>query len=129
MRERPVFLDGREGQLFGVLTEPLGVRRELTALLLNAGPQRRTGPSRMWVEIARRWAANGVPTLRLDATGIGDADGDATVLGQLAAFYRPVYVEQIRDGAGDARRARTAAALRNAWPMLGGLLVGAGGRR
>jgi alpha-beta hydrolase superfamily lysophospholipase len=97
LRERPVFLDGREGQLFGVLTEPLGVRRELTALLLNAGPQRRTGPSRMWVEIARRWAANGVPTLRLDATGIGDADGDATVLGQLAAFYRPVYVEEIRD--------------------------------
>jgi hypothetical protein len=79
-----------------VLTEPLGVRRELCALLLNAGPQRRTGPNRMWVEIARRWAANGVPTLRLDAAGIGDADGDATVLGQVTAFYRPVYVEQAR---------------------------------
>jgi alpha-beta hydrolase superfamily lysophospholipase len=96
LRERPVFLDGPGGRLFGVLTEPLDVRRELTALLLNAGPQRRIGPNRMWVEIARRWAANGVPTLRLDMAGIGDADGDGTVLGRVAAFYRPVYVEQAR---------------------------------
>jgi alpha-beta hydrolase superfamily lysophospholipase len=96
LRERPLSIDGPGGRLFGVLTEPLGVRRELCALLLNAGPQRRTGPNRMWVEIARRWAANGVPTLRLDAAGIGDADGDATVLGQVTAFYRPVYVEQAR---------------------------------
>jgi alpha-beta hydrolase superfamily lysophospholipase len=96
LRERPVFLDGPDGQLFGVLTEPLGARRELTALLLNAGPQRRIGPSRMWVEIARRWAARGVPTLRIDATGIGDAEGDATALGQVTAFYRAGYVVQAR---------------------------------
>ena len=96
LRERPVFLDGGGGQLFGVLTEPLGARRELTALLLNAGPQRRIGPSRMWVEIARRWAANGVPTLRIDAAGIGDAEGDATMLGQVTAFYRQGYVVQAR---------------------------------
>lgn len=96
LRERPMFLDGPSGRLFGVLTEPLGARRELTALLLNAGPQRRTGPNRMWVEIARRWAAHGVPTLRLDMAGIGDADGDATALGQVTAFYKTEYVEQAR---------------------------------
>jgi alpha-beta hydrolase superfamily lysophospholipase len=96
LRERPLFIDGPGGRLFGVLSEPLGARRELTAVLLNAGPQRRIGPNRMWVEIARRWAAKGVPTLRLDAAGIGDADGDATLLGQVTAFYRPVYVEQAR---------------------------------
>ncbi len=96
LRERPIFLDGPGGQLFGVLTEPLGAHRELTALLLNAGPQRRIGPSRMWVETARRWAACGVPTLRIDAAGIGDAEGDATVLGQVTAFYRPGYVVQAR---------------------------------
>ncbi len=96
LRERPVFIERPDGRLFGVLTEPLGERRELTALLLNAGPQRRTGPNRMWVEIARRWAARGVPTLRLDADGIGDADGDAAALGRVTAFYRPVYVEQTR---------------------------------
>ncbi|HYB23141.1 MAG TPA: alpha/beta hydrolase, partial [Solirubrobacteraceae bacterium] len=96
LRERPLFLEGPSGRLFGVLCEPLGTRLQLTALLLNAGPQRRTGPNRMWVEIARRWAARGVPTLRLDADGIGDADGDGAALGQVAAFYRPRYVEQTR---------------------------------
>jgi alpha-beta hydrolase superfamily lysophospholipase len=96
LRERPVLLDGPAGPMFGVLTEPLGARAELTAVLLNAGPQRRTGPNRMWVEIARRWAARGVPTLRLDAAGIGDSDGDATVLARVAEFYRPVYAEQAR---------------------------------
>jgi alpha-beta hydrolase superfamily lysophospholipase len=96
VRERPVSLDGPSGRLFGVLSEPVDGARGLTAVLLNAGPQRRTGPNRMWVEIARRWAAKGVPTLRLDADGIGDSDGDATVLGRVTAFYRPVYVEQAR---------------------------------
>ena len=94
LRERPVFLDGPDGPLFGVLAEPLGARGELTALLLNAGPQRRIGPNRMWVEIARRWATAGVPTLRLDAVGIGDSDGDATMLARVAEFYRPTYAEQ-----------------------------------
>jgi hypothetical protein len=98
VRETPLFLDGggTDGRLFAVLAEPLGERRELTAVLLNAGPQRRIGPNRMWVEIARRWAASGVPTVRLDAAGIGDADGDTKALGQVTAFYRQVYVEQAR---------------------------------
>jgi alpha-beta hydrolase superfamily lysophospholipase len=96
VRERPLVLEGPGGRLFGVLTEPLNGAGELTALLLNAGPQRRTGPNRMWVEIARRWAAKGVPTLRLDSDGIGDADGDGTQLGQVTAFYRPQYVEGAR---------------------------------
>jgi pimeloyl-ACP methyl ester carboxylesterase len=96
LRERPLLLDGPDGPLFGVLTEPLGERRELTAVLLNAGPQRRTGPNRMWVEIARRWAAQGVPSLRLDCAGIGDSDGDSAVLARVAEFYRPAYAEQAR---------------------------------
>jgi alpha-beta hydrolase superfamily lysophospholipase len=96
LRERPVVFDGPDGRLFGVLTEPFGMRRELTALLLNAGPQRRTGPNRMWVEIARRWAASGVCTLRLDLAGIGDSDGDAAALARVTEFYKEGYVEQAR---------------------------------
>jgi hypothetical protein len=61
----------------------------------------------MWVEIARRWAARGVPTLRLDVAGIGDSDGDTSVLAQTAEFYKPAYVEQ----------ARAALALTSAWGM------------
>jgi len=96
LREQPVSIDGPDGPLFGVLTEPLGARRELTAVLLNAGPQRRTGPNRMWVEIARRWAARGVSTLRLDLAGIGDSDGDAAALARVTEFYKDRYVEQAR---------------------------------
>jgi alpha-beta hydrolase superfamily lysophospholipase len=96
LRERPVSIDGPDGRLFGVLTEPLGARQELTALLLNAGPQRRTGPNRMWVEIARRWAASGVCTLRLDLAGIGDSDGDGAALARVTEFYKQAYVEQAR---------------------------------
>ncbi len=94
LRERPVSFDGPGGRPFGVLTEPLGARSELTGVLLNAGIQRRTGPNRMWVEIARRWAAHGVPTLRLDTAGVGDFDGNATVLGRVTELYEPLYVEQ-----------------------------------
>ncbi len=96
IRERPVLLDGPDGPMFGILSEPVGERRGLTAVLLNAGPQRRVGPNRMWVEIARRWAAKGVPALRLDCSGIGDSDGDPTVLARVTEFYRPTYADQAK---------------------------------
>ena len=96
LRETPIFVDGPEGPLFGILAEPLGERQELCAVLVNAGPQRRTGPNRMWVEIARRWAARGVPTLRIDLGGIGDSDGDAASLVHVASLYSPAFVAQTR---------------------------------
>jgi len=94
LREMPLYVQGPEGPLFGILTEPLGERRQLCAVLMNAGPQRRTGPNRMWVEIARRWAAIGVPTLRLDVSGVGDSDGDTLRLARVASLYSKEYVGQ-----------------------------------
>jgi alpha-beta hydrolase superfamily lysophospholipase len=96
LRETPVFIERPDGRLFGILTEPIGRREELCVVLMNAGPQRHIGPNRMWVEIARRWAARGVSTLRLDVAGIGDSDGDAAPLVRVAALYAPEYVEQAR---------------------------------
>jgi len=71
-------LDTSSGALFGVLAEPApdAPSAELCILFLNAGAVRHTGPNRMWVEAARRWAKRGVPSLRLDLQGIGESDGD-----------------------------------------------------
>jgi hypothetical protein len=64
LRETPVWVQRPSGRLFGVLTEPLHARAQLCAVLLPG--QDHIGPNRMFVEIARRWAARGVPTLRID---------------------------------------------------------------
>lgn len=96
IRERPLTVTHSGGQLFGVLAEPLSTRADLTAVLLNAGAIRRIGPGRMWVEMARRWALKGVPTLRLDVEGIGDADGDAERYSSVAELYVPELVAQVR---------------------------------
>ncbi len=96
MRETPLLLDQPEGCLRAILSEPAGSRREMCAVLLNAGPQRRTGPNRMWVEIARRWASRGVPTLRIDLAGIGDSDGDTSRFEDVAWLYVPEYIRQVQ---------------------------------
>ena len=62
----------------GILSEPRPGRRLETPsssciVLLNAGIARRIGPSRMYVDLARRWASLGHTVLRLDLSGIGDS--------------------------------------------------------
>jgi alpha-beta hydrolase superfamily lysophospholipase len=61
--------------LFGIVSEPAGrVDPSVpTVVLLNAGRIGHHGPARLWVELARRWAAEGVPCLRVDLSGIGDS--------------------------------------------------------
>lgn len=60
--------------LFGILSEPGEGPTETTALLLlNTGREHRIGTSRMWVRLARRWAAGGFRVLRLDLSGLGDS--------------------------------------------------------
>jgi len=116
-RERPFAVDG----LFGILTEPAGAApAAVTAVLLNAGAQRRTGPNRMWVEAARRWAARGVATLRLDLEGLGDAEGDAARYRDVAGLYVPELVAQVRTALDALEAAGLSASF-----ALGGLCSGA----
>ena len=95
IEETPILFDGELGGLFGVVSEsPRSERAPVCAVLLNGGALRHIGPSRTWVEIARRWAARGVPTVRLDMPGIGESDGDASEPVPDASFYTPQRTEQ-----------------------------------
>ncbi len=89
IRETPLRIDLGSESAFAILTEPIAAgAADSCAVLFNAGSDRRTGPCRMWVETARRWAARGIPTVRLDQPGIGDADGEHSYA-KLAAYYDP----------------------------------------
>jgi alpha-beta hydrolase superfamily lysophospholipase len=88
IRETPIELELSEGPTFGLLCEPLaGERAPVCGVLLNGGALRHTGPNRTSVELARRWAAQGVATVRVDMQGIGDAEGDERMLVSNAALY------------------------------------------
>lgn len=86
VRERPLALDR---DISCVLVEPTGERDPDApcVALLNVGAERRTGPNRMWVEAARRWAARGVVCARIDLPGIGDAGGPTSPFGGDYALY------------------------------------------
>lgn len=96
LRETPLWLPQRFGNAFGVLSEPAaGAATDLCAVFFNAGAIRHSGPNRLWTEAARRWAARGVPTLRVDLEGIGEADGDEGKFSDVASFYRPEFAAQV----------------------------------
>jgi pimeloyl-ACP methyl ester carboxylesterase len=74
LREEALDMEG----LFGILTEPVqtpALRSFPTILLHNIGANSHVGANRMYVRMARRWAALGFPVLRFDTTGLGDSPG------------------------------------------------------
>ncbi|HEY2535899.1 MAG TPA: alpha/beta hydrolase [Solirubrobacteraceae bacterium] len=86
VRERAFTVTHPSGVMFGVLAEPAQTepaqteptqtpRDDLCLICLPAWAERCSGPSRLWVEIARRHAARGLPALRMDLHSIGDSDG------------------------------------------------------
>lgn len=99
--ERAIVVPAPGGEVFGVLCVPVDtpaagqIRAPVAAVLLNGGAQRHTGQNRNWVETARRWAAAGVPSVRIDLPGIGDAGGQPAGPLSLANVYDPVRTEQV----------------------------------
>ncbi len=74
MRER-AFTFGAHGGLVGILTEPAAAPPARTAVIVsNIGMHHRVGPSRLYVELARRLASSNVPVLRFDLAGMGDSE-------------------------------------------------------
>lgn len=78
---------GPELQLVGVVTQPSAPEPRKTLVLVSAGVTPKAGPFRLYAELARRLARDGIRTLRFDLGGIGDS-------GQ--AFAEHALVERTR---------------------------------
>ncbi len=68
VRERALHFGGEATGLYGVLSEPVGIESPGVVGVW-------VGPLRRFVEIGRRWAARGVPTVRVDLMGCGESEG------------------------------------------------------
>jgi hypothetical protein len=97
LRESFLTIPNPSGTMFGVLSEPLGERAGLAALFIG-GTGHRIGPNRMWVEAARRWSSLGVPCLRLDVTGTGEAEG--MLAPDVPGLYTGDFSEQVEIALG-----------------------------
>jgi dienelactone hydrolase len=71
VRERFVALGPH--QMFGVLSEPVGEIRGPLIVMVNGINEDHVGPSRLWVELARRWGGYGLRTLRFDFNELGES--------------------------------------------------------
>ena len=115
--EEIVSVDG----LFGVLTEPvdaLAAGGRPAILLHTIGANHRAGNHRLYVSLARHWAARGFAVFRFDASGMGDSPPHP------GAPEGYVYSPHARD---DARRVmdHLAREREHDWFVLVGLCSGA----
>ena len=105
IRESPVDFEFEGERLVGILSEPVSAAdADLCAVLLNAGAVRHIGPQRLWVEVARRWAALGVTTLRFDVAGVGGSDGVSSAYSDRGAFQRPEFAIQVTAALDEVER-------------------------
>ena len=72
--EEPVWIPVPQSRMFAILSRgSQHASPGRVVLMLSSGAQRRVGPGRLHVMLARRLAARGVVALRVDLPGIGDA--------------------------------------------------------
>jgi pimeloyl-ACP methyl ester carboxylesterase len=60
-------------KLFAIVTEPVGDVHGPLIVMFNAAIEEHTGPSRLWVDLSRRWAGYGLRSVRFDMRGLGDS--------------------------------------------------------
>src|SRR5665213_31090 len=71
VRERVVELGTQ--RMFGVVSEPLDVVRGPLIVMVNGINEDHVGPSRLWVQLSRRWAGLGLRCVRFDFTELGES--------------------------------------------------------
>lgn len=89
--EQPVWIDG--ARLFGVLCMPAACgmreRRASTAVIFpNTGGNHHVGDGRLFVDVSRRLARQGIASLRLDVSAIGDSPGAARTMNLQSIYAR-----------------------------------------
>jgi len=86
-----VFRD--DAPLFGVLCRPDTPRKGRPGIIfMNTEAVAQAGTNRIWVSMARRFAADGFTSLRFDISGVGDSPGRTETAGR-----RPVMKEACAD--------------------------------
>ncbi len=84
------------GDIFGVLAGPAESDEGGRAVVfLNAGAVRHSGPDRLWVELSRAAAEQGLRSLRVDLEGIGETDGESLGRGHVGEFYAARFERQV----------------------------------
>lgn len=91
---------GPSSNLFGIVSAPAvrarGGAPVKAIMLLNSGGVHHIGPNRLYVTLARRWAALGHVVLRMDLAGLGDS---AAHSGEPAnVIYARRALEDVREG-------------------------------
>lgn len=100
--ERPIVLECAGDRLVAVLHAGSPDAAVGIAIVVG-GPQYRVGSHRLFVLMARRFAAEGIPVLRFDARGMGDSEGDPRSFEALDADVRAaidVFMAQVPKLAG-----------------------------
>ncbi|MBB4844152.1 exosortase A-associated hydrolase 1 [Paucibacter oligotrophus] len=76
-RDRALLIPCQGERMLALLSEPAQAPAGKTGVLvIVGGPQYRAGSHRQFTLLGRALASEGVPTLRLDYRGMGDAEGD-----------------------------------------------------
>lgn len=73
-QEIPVSFQCGEAQLHGILHQVVSAKQSV--IMVVGGPQTRIGSHRMFVQIARHLASQGISVLRFDYRGAGDSEGE-----------------------------------------------------
>lgn len=77
LNEQAFLFDCAGEALPGIIALPHGPSAGCGVLVVVGGPQYRVGSHRQFVLLARHLARNGVPCMRFDYRGMGDASGEA----------------------------------------------------